>query len=368
MAMGSQPSIHDRADSVRVVSSWLSDAGLLVGIDATASLDAAVERLLSSGAAAAAAEVAVREWRRRQDNVAHHEAPANEERLLAALLVLDPQLRQTRYRCVPSVTNEAHWWACYLNCLREEVQCTLRSLCKQAEATASLVSISAQPLAPVHCGHLARLEPTALLHLAASFADVESLVRFAATCKSLYPLAHHPQLWQWAFRRDFPDLAFGLLAADLTLVLRADLPTGRQVYMAVAAGRAGDVPPGVAWLINQFLAQEWGDAHVRYGGWGSAHLRLQPLRRTADSIAVRADFEYMYDDGDTVWGGRAAEELCCSVDIKSGRWTRPVPLHASWPGLAGIYSTLAEFDPDLGARRSVVALAAEVELSELSPV
>ena len=177
--------------------------------------------------------------------------------------------------------------------------------------------------------------------------DTRSLLNLAATSRCLYPLSRHATLWALAFRRDFPELE----AQDVN----------RSLYMAVADGRVGAVPSGVMWLVDGLLSREWGDATLRYGGWGSAHLQVSTLRRGASWIVVHAEFEYGFDDGDAVWGGRVAEELEVVVDRAKQEWSSPSARHGVWPGLQRLQ---AEF----GSASAALAPCKEVELAPLNPV
>ena len=96
-------------------------------------LETCVKMLLSSGEVATATEAEVVSGhifsagrsgplRSQEEN----EAVAGEE-ILAALVVLDPCLRQARYRCVPAVANERRWWVIYMNCLRVKARNTLQA-------------------------------------------------------------------------------------------------------------------------------------------------------------------------------------------------------------------------------------------------
>lgn len=151
--------------------------------------------------------------------------------------------------------------------------------------------------------------------------------------------------------------------------------------MDAAAGRVGTAPPGVVYLVHMLLAEQWGDAQLSYAGWGAPHLKvcrrpvacrsvhrslgreLSPCQaclgrlllyspcsilrgeksssacawpqvrtqhRAGNWIIVCAEFEYGYDDGDAVWGGRAEEELFVSVDSTRNEWSSPRPLHGEW--------------------------------------
>ena len=457
-----------------MVAEWIvrSDLGAFSSsCCAGALLKASVQQLLCDGAVAAAAEADSRAARitgqrgRGSQDVEAGSALANEE-LLAALLALDPRLAQARFRCVPSVTSEGHWWETYLRCLRAEAQLHLPALCLRAAAATSLASLAAMPASspsgaewgtlsalkvrhshffasafawipshpipsrpipsrfaaitcpshpsPIPIVHRrpqsrrrpiaippdfpptsllppsclppppSYLPPTslllpsrcpqlpALLHLTGRLDSVSPLLHLAASCKALYALAHHPSVWHAAFKRDFPDLSpeIRALAADPAATAHGSprMASPREVYQAVAAGRVGTVPAGVEWLVDVCLREGWGSAHVRYGGWGCPHLKLHPLRRSGSFIAVHAEFEYMFDDGDQVWGGRVGEELSCRVNAATGEWADPRSLHAGWPGLEGIHDMLAAFDPDRGiqpASEGGAAAGAEVELSNL---
>ena len=94
---------------------------------------------------------------------------------------------------------------------------------------------------------------------------------------------------------------------------------------------------------------------------------MTPLRRTASYIAIRAEFEYMYDDGDAVWGGRVSEEISCRVDPRLSEWSEPKALHGSWHGLRSIVDKMAAFDPDYGSQ-PLSAAPTEVEMSSISRV
>ena len=187
-----------------------------------------------------------------------------------------------------------------------------------------------------------------LLALGSAMFDARSLLNLAATSRRLYPLGHHAQLWAHSFRRDFPELE----AENVN----------RQLYMAAAEGSFGAVPPGVVWLVDELLSREWGDATLRYGGWGSAHLQVRTLRRGASWIVVRAEFEYGFDDGDAVWGGRVAEELDVFVDRAKQEWSSPRARHGAWPGLQGLQEEFGS------ASAAIVAPCKEVELATLNPV
>jgi hypothetical protein len=118
-----------------------------------------------------------------------------------------------------------------------------------------------------------------LASLALSLTEVTSLLALAATCTSLFPLAHNQKLWVGAFRRDFPELALSLLTAQSS-VTGGERMSNRQVHRAVAMGEMGGVPPGVAWLADKLLRANWGSEYIKYGGWGSAHLQVAQQQPT----------------------------------------------------------------------------------------
>ncbi|KAL3931003.1 MAG: hypothetical protein SGPRY_001302 [Prymnesium sp.] len=307
--MGATPSLPLGEASSHVEAHLLGTRALSPSLRGTALLP--IRKLLRSGAVSANTEKAVRSERRRQRE-ADGESPGASCELLSSLLLLDPALERARYRCVPSVANESVWWTTYLHCLNEETLLHLPSLCREQEA-ADALSRASRAL-PAGAGAMVSLELNALLHLAAALPDVRSLLSLAATCRSMYPLAHHPYPWKSAFRRDFPEVA---------ATLESSREANRQQYLKIL---------------------------YRSGAW----------------IRVRAEFEYGYDNGDTVWGGRVAEEMIVRVDPEKREWSDPQPLHGEYRSLIQLQGDLEEaHEPPVASSRST---SKEVELSRMNLV
>ena len=88
-----------------------------------------------------------------------------------------------------------------------------------------------------------------------------------------------------------------------------------------------------------------------------------------------AEFEYSFDNGDTVWGGRVSEALVATVDWERGEWREPVPLHGKWDGLRRLQQELNPEHEAEGKRSSrhgrsmarAGSASGEVELATLDP-
>lgn len=95
-------------------------------------------------------------------------------------------------------------------------------------------------------------------------------------------------------------------------------------------------------------------------------LQLKILYRSGAWIRVRAEFEYGYDNGDTVWGGRVAEEMIVRVDPEKREWSDPQPLHGEYRSLIQLQGDLEEaHEPPVVSSRST---SKEVELSRMNLV
>ncbi|KAL1512387.1 hypothetical protein AB1Y20_005645 [Prymnesium parvum] len=347
--MGAAPS--SRREALLDVERYLHEHDLAPPAGSHAS--GPIDQLLASGAVAVRCEQTLRAANRRETRrpAASSAPPA----VLHAVLRLDPRLELARYRCVPSVAHESVWWEEYLRCLREAAAAALPRLLREAEARARLEEWRARP--PVAAGALAPLTASLLLELAKALPDARALLELGATSRGLYPLAHHPQPWALLFQRDFPDIAATLAAPS-----SAD----RKLYMDVATGRVGRAPAGVVWLADRLLAAEWGDATLSYGGWGAPHLKVSVLRRGGSWIVVEAEFEYAFDDGETVWGGRVAEELVVDVDHVRREWSDARAVHGEYRGLMRLREELAAADDvDPGGAGAVARASCGVELASL---
>ena len=89
------------------------------------------------------------------------------------------------------------------------------------------------------------------------------------------------------------------------------------------------------------LDGSWARAKVRGvlcdAGWGAAHLEVTLLWRTATAVGVRAEFEYMLDSEEYVWGGRFAEDLRVDVvDARRAECGGVAPLEGAFRGAAAV--------------------------------
>ena len=100
-------------------------------------------------------------------------------------------------------------------------------------------------------------------------------------------------------------------------------------------------------------------------------MQASTIRRGASWITVRAEFEYGFDDGSTVWGGRVAEEVLVTVDRARGVWDSPRSLHGEWRALKQLQAEFSQYlEPDAAAQGQGPATRAstEVELASLTPI
>ena len=250
-------------------------------------LPVAAAVLLQDGAVAAAALERALESRLAASAVAPR-ADQEIASLAPSLLLLDPALASARHQCVPSRLSETAWWALYVDALLTAAGQRLLQLLRQERACGVLRELAGAPVRGD--GQLSRLPEWALAQLACRL-PAASVLSLSATSRALFALGH-ADVWRQLVARDFPDVEAG----------------GRARYEAVARGRQG-VPSGALEAVDAFLRARWGGRCCVYGGWGSPHLAVTMLWRSADAAAVRAEFEFKLDDGDTVWGERAAEEL-----------------------------------------------------------
>ena len=325
-----------RTQSITTVATWLVAESLATPSDG---LYSAVASLLGKGDVSAAAEESCRQQPRRPlqsaevaealeagDAMAADDNAAMEQ-LAPALLLLDPGLSQARFRSVPSRTTEARWWRTYLQCAR----------CAVSQRLAAVKALALAAVGePRGCGAFGELNGASLLQLAASLPDARSLLRLAATCRCLYPLSHAALPWEVQARRAFPDV----LPADC-----ADSAAGRRRCELIASGRVGGVAYWAKAAVHTSLCENWRTRTLSYGGWGAAHLEMRPLWRRHEQLAVEVEFEYKYDDGDAVWGGRATEQVHISHEgLGEVGWRARLvvsPLHGKYRGLEEISISLA---------------------------
>ena len=311
-----------RLQGAEDVASYLVAEGV---VEAADGLGAAVAVVLESGAVTQAVESCssqrARSLTEAPKSVASGELDAAADRLAPALMMLDSALHKVRFRNVPSRMSEVAWWRLYLTCLRGVACERLGAICslRGAEAAAPSGSGSFTPLT------------NPLLLAVASQADARSLVRLAATCRRLYPLGFADGPWEAAARRAFPGVppaGDGDANGDVR---------GRRRYEAIASGALGSVPWWAVDAVHERLAESWRTDTLQYGGWGSAHLQLRTLWREPERLALEAEFEYKYDDGDAVWGGRATERLVVSHErLGEAGWRSRIdarPLHGAWQAL-----------------------------------
>lgn len=275
-------------EATRVVSEWLLQSSVQTQHDAL--LPDAVARLLGTGAISEAVQTWARQHRQqlKQSEPPQEEQDAGEH-LAPSLLLLDPTLAIARSQCVPSRVSERVWWALCIHALRTVATAQLPQLLAKERARLTLHELALQ--SPRGGGKLSRL-PVPTLECIAAALPAASVLNLAATCKSLFALGHAEVVWRAQAARDFPDIA----------------PAGRARYVEVVRG-GYSVPPGTLESVHAFLSSSWGTAEYVYGGWGSPHLEVTMLWRTAAAAAVRAEFEFKFDDGETVWGDRVTEEL-----------------------------------------------------------
>lgn len=277
-------------EAARAVSEWLLHSAVQTEHDAL--LPYAVARLLGTGAVSEA----VQTWaRQNRQQLKQSEPPEDEQEagglLAPSLLLLDPTLALARSQCVPSRVSERVWWALCMHALRTVATAQLPQLLAQERAHRALRELALMP--PQGGGKLSRLPAPALERIAAAL-PAAGVLDLAATCKPLFALGYARSVWHAQAVRDFPD------------VVR--VPAGRALYEEVARG-GHSVPPGTLEAVHAFLGASWGSVECVYGGWGSPHLEVTMLWRTAAAAAVRAEFEFKLDDGETVWGDRVSEEL-----------------------------------------------------------
>ena len=283
-SVGDAPSTEE---ATRVVSEWLLHSAVQTQHDTL--LPDAVARLLRTGAVSEA----VQSWAQQNRQLKHSEPPQDEQDagglLAPSLLLLDPALAIARSQCVPSRVSERVWWALCVHALRNVATAQLPQLLAQERAHRALRELAL--LSPQGGGKLSKLPAPALERIAAAL-PAASVLDLAATCKPLFALGYVESVWRAQAARDFPDV----------------VPAGRARYEEVARG-GHSVPPGTLEAVHAFLSSSWGTAEYVYGGWGSPHLEVAMLWRTPAGAAVRAEFEFKFDDGETVWGDRVREEL-----------------------------------------------------------
>ena len=148
----SSPEVTDYEDASKDVTDYLVSRGLNVHTPAGCPLETMMEVMLTSGAVADACADQVRAGRSKDQRTPIADASTPPPTLLSALLLLDPNLKQHRFDCVPSMAHETVWWQTYLDCLWSAAEQRLPALCLQAEAVSSLMSFACEP--PVGVGSL----------------------------------------------------------------------------------------------------------------------------------------------------------------------------------------------------------------------
>ena len=212
------------------------------GTVATAALERALEGRLAAAAVAACEEQEIAS-------------------LAPSLLLLDPALARARHRCVPSRLSEAAWWALYVDVLLATAGQQLPQLLRQERACGVLRELAGAPVGGD--GQLSRLPTDALARVVCSL-PAASVLSLGGASKALFALGHADPVWRQLVARDFPDVEAG----------------GRARYEAVARGQHG-VPPGALEAVDGFLRAHWGGRCCVYGGWGSPHLAVTMLWRSA---------------------------------------------------------------------------------------
>ncbi len=336
LIMGSSTSRESPSErAAREVCAWLSPNA----VPPPESMRTAMATLLGEGLCT---QLATEEIDRQGATRRHPNATASMEELPVGLgeacLALDPQLALARFRRVPSRTSEAYWWHTYLSCLR-------RSAC----SLLPLLMLRATADEPVRAED--DLAAAALSLAARSIRDAPDLLSLGRASRRLYAsCGHSSRAWESLLAQDFP----------------ADCESGggpgggaRAHYIAIATGRvapAARVRGAILSAVDECLARTYdgesgcgddadGDTsmssssrkHRRYGGWGSPHLEVAFLRRTPTTCIVRASFEFKYDDGEVVWGGRASENIWLRrlATTTSGNGSGSGPARGGSPSTAG---------------------------------
>ena len=212
------------------------------GAVATAAVERALEGRLAAAAVAACEEEEITS-------------------LAPSLLLLDPALARARHRCVPSRLPEAAWWAVYVDALLAAAAQQLPRLLRQERACGVLRELAGAPVGGD--GQLSRLPADALARVACCL-PAASVLSLGGASRALFALGHADPVWRQLVARDFPDVEAG----------------GRARYEAVARGQQG-VPPGALEAVDGFLRARWGGRCCVYGGWGSPHLAVTMLWRSA---------------------------------------------------------------------------------------